>query len=170
MGKLFYIFLDIDGVFWDYTWLKKEIDAGRIKRGGVVQKFNPKSVEAFNYLLSELDKSYEPIIVISSAYRNNMEKLRELFSKFEIKTQAIKEIIALKTLNFNRDEEIFDFIQENDVKNYLIIDDDNLNEKKLFKNKNIIKTNIFDNSLNLKLVKDALKHIKISENEEEMQK
>lgn len=44
MRKKFYIFLDVDCVFWDYKWLKKEIKAGRIQKGGVIKYFNPKSV------------------------------------------------------------------------------------------------------------------------------
>lgn len=168
MKNKFYIFLDIDGVFWDYKWLKKEIDAGRIKRGGLICEFDPKCVDAFNYLIGELNKKYEPVVVISSTYRNNMEKLRQMFLKFEINTKAIKEVVALKTLNFNRDEEIFEFIQENAVENYLIIDDENLNEKKLFKNNNIIKTDIFDSSLSVEKVKSALKNMKKDENVAEM--
>lgn len=40
MKKLFYIFLDTDGVFWDYKWLKEEINARKFFKNHSTIKTN----------------------------------------------------------------------------------------------------------------------------------
>lgn len=167
MKKLFYIFLDIDGVFWDYKWLKEEINAGKIKKGGIINTFKLDSIIAFNYLLKILHNNYDIVVVISSTYRNNMNKLTELFCEYNVDFDLIKEITPLKNLNGKRDDEILAFIKERNVNEYLIIDDEEINARKFFKNHSTIKTNIFENSLSLEMVKNAIKNIKIDETSEE---
>lgn len=167
MREKFYIFLDIDGVFWDYKWLKEEINAGRIQKGGVIRYFNPKSVEAFNYLLEKLSINFDIEIVITSTYRSDMQQLMEMFLWYKLNLKHVSNIIPLKNLSMRRDAEILAFIKENRVNNYLIIDDDDNNSANLFKKENIIKTNIYNCSLSLKLVKNALKSLKNSEKSEE---
>ena len=50
MRENFYIFLDIDGVMYDWDYMKKN----NIHNFGVVNTFSPESVEALNYLMEKL--------------------------------------------------------------------------------------------------------------------
>ena len=61
----FYIFLDIDGVLYDWVFIKNEINQGRIKMGGLIRHFNPQSIYALNYLIDGLNKLYDVNLVIS---------------------------------------------------------------------------------------------------------
>ena len=56
--KNFYIFLDIDGVMYDWDYIIAEIDAGRMKKGEFIRKFKPESVESLNLLIEEFEKYY----------------------------------------------------------------------------------------------------------------
>lgn len=167
MKKHFYIFLDIDGVLWDYKWLKQEIENGKIKKGGLIQSFNSESVNALNYLFKKLSNKYEIYLVISSTYRKDMNKLKSLFKDYKLNISTIQNICPLPSLNLTREEEILNFVVKNKAKNYLIIDDETNNLKNLFSQKNIIKTNIYNSSLNMDMVKNALKNIERNENIDE---
>ena len=45
------IFLDIDGVLWDWAFVKEQIACGKQKMGGSIKNFNPQSICALNYLI-----------------------------------------------------------------------------------------------------------------------
>ena len=49
--KNFYIFLDIDGVMYDWDWIIAETNAGRMKKGEFNKKFKPESINALNFLI-----------------------------------------------------------------------------------------------------------------------
>ena len=68
----FYIFLDIDGVLYDWDYIIAETNAGLRKRGEFIKKFKPESMQAINMLIEELNKDYEVGLVISSTWRSNM--------------------------------------------------------------------------------------------------
>ena len=51
----FYIFLDIDGVLWDWNWRKNEFKNGNSKQM-LANKFNPESIAAINFLREIRDK------------------------------------------------------------------------------------------------------------------
>ena len=55
--KNFYIFLDIDGVMYDWDWIIAETNAGKMTRGEAIKKFKPESVNALNYLIQ---RGYDP--------------------------------------------------------------------------------------------------------------
>jgi len=61
--KNFYIFLDIDGVIYDWDFIIAETNAGRIKRGEFIKKFKPESIRALNYLIKGLEEHYDVRLV-----------------------------------------------------------------------------------------------------------
>ena len=77
MKKHFYIFLDVDGVLYDWEFIRGQIRAGKIKKGGKINAFKPESIEALNYLIREKSKDSEVHIVISSTWRHYMETIIE---------------------------------------------------------------------------------------------
>ena len=102
------IFLDFDGVFI----LNDVVD--------------PKSVKNLNYLIKETGAK----IVVSSDWRNQctIEILEDLFSNWNINAEIIGVTEKIGDNNFmflelNRTEEIEKYILENNVENYVIIDD-----------------------------------------------
>lgn len=38
----FFIILDIDGVLFDWKYLKQEMDSNNLKKGGLINNFSPK--------------------------------------------------------------------------------------------------------------------------------
>lgn len=111
--------------------------------------------------------NFDVEIVIASTYRSNMQQLMEMFLKYKINFRNVNSIVPLNNLDIWRDAEILSFINENKVNKYLIIDDDDNNSANLFKKENIIKTNIYNYSLSLELVENAIKNLKNDEKSEE---
>lgn len=106
------LFLDIDGVLNIYgssssTWFK----TGEHLDTLLVDNFN-------NFL----DK-YENIkIVISSSWRDDMDDLELQLKKHNFK--HFSRIIACTTFKYNyRGEQIMDYIVNNDIEKYIVIDD-----------------------------------------------
>ena len=70
--KNYYIFLDIDGVLWDWEYIKY-ITINQTKHHKIIQDFNPKSINTLNHLINTMRKQkYNVTLVISSTWRNNM--------------------------------------------------------------------------------------------------
>ncbi|MGN0961224.1 MAG: HAD domain-containing protein [Christensenellales bacterium] len=94
-GK-FYVFLDVDGVLWDWKWRLSEIKSGkidRIKQGGLPSHFKPESVEALNKLLNYLDGFYDVQLVLSSAWRAlNIDYVKKVFVKNGISSKYVENI------------------------------------------------------------------------------
>ncbi len=137
----FYIFLDIDGVMWNWNWRRMQVDNGIDKKGGLIRKFKPESVDALNYLLKKLSNHYDPILVISSTWRRDMDRLEDA-----LLSQGVEyhKPMLCTAVDKGRTKEIRDFIEERQVGNrYVVIDDEFLP----FKEANFIHTNIFDDAL-----------------------
>lgn len=156
----FYLFLDIDGVMSDWDYIISEVEAGRLKRGQSIKTFKPESVEALNYLITEISKDYNFKLVISSTWRIDMEETKDVFKKHNIlcsdeldKTPRFfnpkhrsKEILQyLKEHNFNKDKDDF-----------VIIDDETFDFGKYFPPEKFIKTEIYHNALSMDMVKKYL--------------
>ena len=158
MKEKFYIFLDIDGVLWDWNYRMSEIIEKEKNPSRIISEFNPQSVNALSYLVSKISKNYDCSIVISSTWRNDMahtEKVLKssglIYKKPFLSTpitnepgkRGEKEILPMtKRLNGN----------------FLIIDDEYFDFKKFFPEEKIIKTNINFGSLKPEQVIDWCKN------------
>lgn len=153
--KNFYIFLDIDGVMYDWDFVIGEINAGRMERGGIIQKFKPESIEALNMLIKELEKCYNVGLVISSTWRSNMP--------FTIKTLKDNGLIYNKKIErtpiYNsgkRGEQILDYLGNKSDFGFVIIDDEMFDYEKFFTKESIIKCEMFHSALSMNMVKEFL--------------
>ena len=157
MKPNFYIFLDIDGVMFDWEYIKSCERSREILK---LHIFNPKSVEALNYLMKEMGKQYNVNLVISSIWRLFMKETEEVFKKNNIcypnkltctphfydPHERGGEIMQyLKNVNFNKNKD-----------DYLIIDDETFDFDKYFPKSKFIKTNIFNASLSMEMVQKYL--------------
>lgn len=156
--KQFYIFLDIDGVLWDWQWRIKQIKNGKILRGTNITQFNPESVYALNTLISELNKTYACSLVVSSTWRTFMDITKQTLIKNNVKLP--KEVLRTNVpISQNRGVEILNFLNAHQTDNYIIIDDETKDIEKYFPQEKIIKTNIKNKSLRLSQVKKMLESI-----------
>lgn len=148
MKDKFYIFLDIDGVLYDWNFILKKSD----KKACTIKNFDPKSIDALNFLIEKLSKSFNVEIVITSTWRINMQKTIEILLKNGL-NKTIK-INSTEISNYpqNRGLEILNYLQNNSCKNFVIIDDEMFDFDKYFKKSHIIKTNIFNSSLNKEMI------------------
>lgn len=161
MKDKFYIFLDIDGVLYDWNFIIKNGD----KKSGTIKNFNPKSIEALNFLIEKLQYTYNVEIVITSTWRINMQKTIEILLNNGL-NKTIK-INSTEISNYpqNRELEILNYLQNNSCKNFVIIDDEMFDFDKYFNKNHIIKTNIFNLSLNKEMVLKYLKNLDNIENQ-----
>lgn len=159
----FYLFLDIDGVLYDITWIKKEFDSGNISVRDL-HTFKPESVSALNFLISKLQEKFNVDLVICSTWRINMKDTVCTLYKNGLKN--FKEIHSTG-FSFNeadREEEIFKYLQDKpNNQNIVIIDDESFNYKKYFPQSKIIKPSIYSNSLSFQMVNEFLINNQINE-------
>ncbi|MBQ3494445.1 MAG: hypothetical protein IJA69_03430 [Clostridia bacterium] len=142
----FYIFLDIDGVLYDHEFMKQSHQKGIIKR------FDPKCIEAFNYLYARLTKNYNPKLVISSAWRANMKFTIETLIAHDLVFDNIDHTPISRTPNL-RANEILEYLKDKkDKNNFVIIDDEYFDFLEHFPKSKIIKTNITCQSLNKDMI------------------
>lgn len=159
MKQNFYVFLDIDGVLWDWNYIK----SNNIQNFGTIKSFNPESVYALNFLMNKLKENFNPILVVSSTWRNDMfatiKVLKENGVELNLKTLSKTPISSNPEL---RGLEILKYldVQEN-KENFVIIDDEMFDYKSHFNENRIIKTDIFKAGLNIKQVKTFLSNNKI---------
>ncbi|MFW6008815.1 MAG: HAD domain-containing protein [archaeon] len=154
--KDFYIFLDIDGVLWDWPFLKKGIKNGSIKRGGIVKDLNKNCIFALNKLISNLNKKYNTHLVISSSWRLNMtHTIKTLYDHglkyngFIDRTKFLKSRI--------RGLEIKQYLNNKvNKRNYVVIDDETSDIYPFIPKEKVIKTNLYQ-SLNNNHIKKYLK-------------
>lgn len=153
--KNFYLFLDIDGVLYDWDYIIAEVNAGRMKRGAFIRKFKPESMNALNYLIEELQKRYFVQLVISSTWRGNLE-----FTTKTLKENGLQYNLDLHatpiTDPIERGKQILMYLSDKTNYDFLIIDDENFDFNKYFNPNKIIKTEMFHNALSLKQVKRYL--------------
>jgi len=159
--KNFYIFLDIDGVIYDWDFIIAETNAGRIKRGEFIKKFKPESIRALNYLIKGLEEHYDVRLVISSTWRSNMI--------FAIKTLKDNGLIFDKEIErtpiydpAKRGEQILDFLSDKKDYDFVIIDDEMFDFKKYFSANKIIKCEMFHSALSEEMVKTFLNKLELS--------
>lgn len=153
----FYIFMDIDGVLWDWSWRLKAIKDGEILNKLQIEQFNPESVKALNYLLFNLEKKYDCCLVVSSSWRGNMEKTIDVLMKNKVNLTGKTLATPIFSNPKNRGGEIFSVVKKNNIKNFVIIDDETFNFNEKFEQKNIIKTNLSHGSLKMDDVSTWLK-------------
>lgn len=151
----FFVFLDIDGVLWDWEWRKSQFEKGS-KKEYFWEQFNPESMHSLNYLLKQLEKNYDCRLVISSTWRQNMEITNKILclNGLEFNKQILATPISANPKH--RGEEILKFFGENKSQNFVIIDDESFDFHKYFSCDKIIKTDIFSHSLSRKDVKTFL--------------
>ena len=163
MKSNFYVFLDIDGVLWDWKFIKQS----KIKKGGKIVTFNPESIEAVNYLFDELSFKYNPKLVISSTWRMNMDFTKKVLygSGLRVREENIFSTDIIPKFK-SRELEVAKFLKEVKEKtNYLIIDDD-YDFKKYYNENRVIKTNIYDGCLQKSMIDDFLNYLNRSFEEE----
>lgn len=160
--KEFYIFLDIDGVLWDWPYLKKGMNEGRIKRGGIIEDLKPESIEALNYLIEKLSIKYDVKLVISSSWRFNMERTLEIIKKAGLN---YNKPIDRTIINFqNRGIQIKEYLKDKVNYDYVIIDDEDFDFNEHFQKEKIIKTDVMKGALSIKLVDNFLNNNNIIKN------
>lgn len=166
--NLFYIFLDIDGVLWDWDWRLKAIDKGLITKTHYICDFNPKSIEALNLLTEKLEENNDVKLVITSTWRSDLDFTKEVFDKHKLNYND--ELLATKITGHpeKRGLEILDFLNSHDKGDFVIIDDESFDYKNHFSNNKIIKTSLYDNSLSSKHINSWLeKHPELTGQSEE---
>ncbi len=149
----FKIFLDIDGVMFDWEFL---LSSG-CKKGGIIRTFNPESVNALNMLTSTLSQKFNTELVITSTWKKHMP---ELMSVFKTNGVNVEGLTISKTTTKNtpafRGREIMEYLGGQKNGNFIIIDDEMFDYDKYFSREDIIKTNIYNNSLNMDMVTNFL--------------
>ena len=145
----FYIFLDIDGVFYDYEWLKNSNN-----KASSLLKFKPESITALNHLISSLEKQHNVDLVIISTWRLfKFEQLIAIFKNSGLNFDKTIHKTKDSTNPFTRSKDIMQYLKgKNNKENFVIIDDESFDFDLYFDKKNIIKTNIQNNALNKKMV------------------
>jgi len=151
----FYIFLDIDGVMYDWNYIIAETNAGRMKRGAFIQKFKPDSIKALNMLIQQLQRDYNVGLVISSTWRVNLP-----FAIQTLKDNGLiydKEIERTPISNpAKRGEQILEYLSDKENFDFVIIDDEMFDFKKFFKQEQIIKCDMFKSALSTEKVNNFL--------------
>lgn len=150
MREDFYIFLDIDGVMFDW---KYRLSSGK-KLGGVIKDFNPESVKSLNFLCNTLSGLFNTNVVITSTWKQHWDSLLEAFDSngVDLSRVNLSKTITREDPKY-RGREIVEYLGE-DYRNanFVIIDDEMFDYKKYFDCSDIIKTNMQDSSLNMDMV------------------
>lgn len=174
MRKNFYVFLDIDGVLWDWPFIKEEVAKGNLEKGCLEKQdgifaFKPESVSALKTLLEILMETYDVNLVISSSWRSDMAQTINTLIKYDLFN--VKKIEATRlTTHRIRGLEIKEYLKDKpDNDNYCIIDDEISDIISFVKKDSVIKTSLFDGALNIDQVKVHLEKLGLSKNENKMQ-
>lgn len=161
--KVFYIFLDIDGVLNNENYFWKCFNRHKIK--GIMSMncfpFDPKCLENLMILNQHIQKiGYEVKIILSSTWRLNdidtaivNARLAEYGMRIYAKT--------ISSNSGNRGLEIKEFLNNNKHDNFLILDDEIRDIENVFDKIHIICTN-FNEGLTYEKMEEALKKIKIN--------
>lgn len=161
MGKeKYYVFLDIDGVLWDWKWRISEVKNGRVRGGGIVSDFNPASVGALNNLIETLSNNYDVRLVVSSTWRISMGLTEKALRKNGvIIPNDVLDRTPLTVRRGARGEEIIAYLYDKENRsNYVIIDDEEFDYETYLKKSSIIKTDIYLGALEQGMVDDWLKN------------
>jgi histidinol phosphatase-like enzyme len=151
------IFLDFDGVlnntnFMIFKYILKDDpdkEEWEIISDGL-QSVDSRNMHALNFLLSKLqEKKFDIEIVISSAWRDNMNIVMDRLREHNILTINGEEILKRTKIDKqNRGLQILDFCKENniEVKDIIVIDDDLIDIKQHIPDEVLLHTN-FRNGL-----------------------
>lgn len=155
MRENYYIFLDIDGVMFDW---KYRLSSGK-KLRGIIKDFNPESVKALNFLCKTLCNQFNTSVVITSTWKSHWQELLDTFAKngVDLSRATLDQTVTRENPNL-RGKEIVEYLgTEKDKGNYVIIDDEMFDYRKHFQMSDIIKTNMQDGSLDMDKITHYLK-------------
>lgn len=155
MKKTFYIFLDIDGVLYDWDYIINEVNSGRMKRGSCFKKFKPESIKALNYLIKMLGLQYDVKLVISSTWRSDLSGTIQTLKKNGLEYNNLIERTPFIEPS-KRGEEILWFLKDKENYKFVIIDDEQFDFSIYFKKSSIIKTEMFHDALSVLHVRKFL--------------
>lgn len=161
MKENFYIFLDIDGVLWDWAFIKEQVKKGIIKQGAPITSFKPESIDALNFLIKSLYEQYKVNLVLSSSWQTT-DMAKAISALFNSNLEVVGKIEATRnTTHKIRGVEIKEYLNgTNNNQNYVVIDDETSDIKAFVDIKKIIKTNLQNAALNLGQVKKFLINLK----------
>lgn len=146
----FYVFLDIDGVLWDWQWRISQMKLGNVKNAYSINIFNPESIEALNTLMDYLDKNYNCELVLSSSWRRAFGFAIKNLNANGVHLPDSVSRTSIDNLTLNRGKRIEMYLKGKDEKgNFLILDDQKRDFKKYFTEGSIIRTNIYTQSLTM---------------------
>ena len=160
--KNFYIFLDIDGVLYDWDFIIKQTDAKKIKRGGLIETFKPESIEALNYLIEQLGKRYNVQLVISSTWRLDLQYCEKVLKENGLRFDKAIERTPIYEPKL-RGNQILDYLVDKENYKFVIIDDEMFNFKEFFTKDKIIKTEMLNGALSIKHIKKFLNNLNKNE-------
>jgi hypothetical protein len=161
--KLFYIFLDIDGVLNNMEYWNECFERHQVK--GIMSMncfpFDPKCLNNLMKLSQELQKqNYVVKIVLSSTWRLNQMDIGIVNSRLaEYGMRIFATTISLSS--GKRGLEIKDFLEDEQygkADNYLILDDEIKDIAEQFEEKHIIHTN-FNTGFNNEKLEEAMKKL-----------
>ena len=154
--KKFFIFLDIDGVMYDWDFIRAEVDGGNNTARGLKQ-FKPESIQALNLLMDTLRETHRVQLVISSTWRDNA--IVPLYQNGAHLKGAIHST-PVSGHPEHRGLEIISYLESWNLKDddydLVIIDDESFDFKTYFTEDQIIKTEMFHNALSVKMIEDFL--------------
>lgn len=127
------VFLDIDGVL--ASWLKM----GNVNKDADGHFFEPDAIEALNKITNHIGGK----IVISSTWRKSrtLEMFQDIFKRRGVEAEVVGLTPELDT---GRADEIQQWIDENEVEYFIIIDDITRGIEEHFKEDiNVLRTNLY---------------------------
>lgn len=147
MKEQFYIFLDFAGVLTNFSYSTPEEE----RDSRVQNDICPWSVEALNLLIDKLEENYETRLVFASTLRirpDNMTKCFFGMHKAGVREEQLQYMVENVIHNDgHRGREIEEFIVNNKVKNFVVIDDNYLPIMENIDEKYIIKTEAYHKGL-----------------------
>lgn len=157
MRKRFYVFLDIDGVLWDWQFIRQQVEQGKIKRGGLIDTFNPQSIKAVDNLLYGLEKQYNVKLVLSSTWRYEMDTAVRTLKRNGFKHFARIDATPITSTPGNRGQEILQYLKDElEPYDFVVIDDEMYDFAECFDLSHLIKTHIYNGSLSQSQVDEFL--------------
>ena len=158
--KRFFIFLDIDGVMYDWDYIVKEVDSGKTELRDL-KHYKPESVQALNYLMEELRKDHRVKLVISSTMRRQLADITRILYNNGVKLKGAVDATLVSNHQEFRALEIISYLEtrtfDNEDYGLVVIDDEYFDFKKYFTQDQIIKTEMFHSALSMDMVKNFLK-------------
>ena len=148
MKKDFYVFLDIDGVLWDWKFIREMVESGKLKRGGLINTFNPQSIRAIDNLLYGLEKQYNVQLVLSSTWRYEMHTAIKTLKRNGFEHYAQMDTTPITRTPEHRGLEILKYLEDKQKPyDFLVIDDEMYDFADCFDLSHLIKTSMVDASL-----------------------